>query len=1053
MTRPPRFPHCVIRASAGTGKTYQLAVRFIGLLAAGARGEEILATTFTRKAAGEILERVLFWLAQASADDRERVQLARAIGAAELSAARCRELLTATVRKLHRLRVGTLDSYFIQVASSFGQELGLPPGWRICDEQLDARLRDEAIDLVLAQGRLSDLLTLVHSLTKGTAARGIAQLIRDTAGGLFELYRETTPAAWQQIAVRPELPRETLERTLEALAELPLANKRMATARGEDIARVRGAAWEEFVSKGLAAKVLSGECAYYSAPLPPELVALYRLLLQQAEAILIGQLARQTTATQQLLARFAEQYQAVQHDERALRFSDVTFRLASGAETISPDRLAFRLDGGIRHVLLDEFQDTAPAQWRVLRPLASSVTARPGGSFFCVGDAKQAIYGWRGGVAELFDALGSELRGLEESSLSHSYRSSPQVIDVVNQVFQNLTRHPHLDKLSEPVAAWQAAFPAHSTARTELTGHVTLSTAPAAGDDEHQADVVYRTAAQRIGDLVQAAPRCSVGVLVRTNTAVARLIYLLRAAGIPASEEGGNPLIDSPAVELLLSLLRLADHPGDRVARFHLAASPLAEPLAFDDHRDDRSAARLGQQLRRQLLEEGYGGTVAAWASRLAPSCAQRDLNRLQQVVELAYGYQPQSSLRTDDFIRLVQTKRIADPTSADVRVMTIHQAKGLQFDAVFLPELEGRLVGQPEQFVAGRPSPTQPVDVVCRLTNEQIRQFLPAPLQALFESDLRREVTESLCVLYVALTRAIHALHLIIAPARPNERSLPKTFAGILRATLAAGRPAIGGETLFELGDREWRQSLDSASVPSDGTRSVPAPWGERRIQLAPPPLRRLRGLERTSPSALEGGDRVAAATALAPRSSAGFGVGTLIHAWMEQIEWLDAGPPSADALRNVAARLKSQIGEIADDFERHHARFLEQLAAPAVAAVLSRPFYADLVPGGSELSVQRERPFAIRHGDELLSGSIDRLVILHRRGVPIAADVVDFKTDELARGDSAALKQKTDFYRPQLDAYRAAAARFLRLPANRVSARLVFLSVGLVQDLPPAD
>ena len=178
MSRTAPFPHVVIRASAGTGKTYQLAVRFIGLLAAGARPDEILATTFTRKAAGEILDRVLYWLAQAAADDVEREKLARAIGSKSLSREKCRELLIAMVRRLHALRMGTLDSYFLQVAVSFGQELGLSPGWSICDELIDAVLRDEAIELVLARGRLSDLSTLVHSLTKGAAARSVARLVR-----------------------------------------------------------------------------------------------------------------------------------------------------------------------------------------------------------------------------------------------------------------------------------------------------------------------------------------------------------------------------------------------------------------------------------------------------------------------------------------------------------------------------------------------------------------------------------------------------------------------------------------------------------------------------------------------------------------------------------------------------------------------------------------------------------------------------------------------------------------------------------------------------------
>src|SRR5437016_2592996 len=216
------FENIVIRASAGTGKTYQLAVRFIGLLASGARPDEILATTFTRKAAGEILDRVLFWLAKAAADDGERTKLAKEIGGKSLSAEQCRELLIATVRRLHALRVGTLDSYFLQVATSFGPELGLPPGWSICDEQIDALLRDESIELLLSRGKLADLLTLVHSLTKGAAARSVSRLVRDTVTGLFELYRETTPAAWQQIAVCKGLEAAELEELLTAIAALPV---------------------------------------------------------------------------------------------------------------------------------------------------------------------------------------------------------------------------------------------------------------------------------------------------------------------------------------------------------------------------------------------------------------------------------------------------------------------------------------------------------------------------------------------------------------------------------------------------------------------------------------------------------------------------------------------------------------------------------------------------------------------------------------------------------------------------------------------------------------
>ena len=113
------LPDIVIRASAGTGKTYQLASRFLQLLDADVPPESILAATFTRKAAGEILERILLTLARAASDDDQLAKLASAIGSPHLTRERSRELLARMTRRLHRLQVGTLDSFFAKLASSF----------------------------------------------------------------------------------------------------------------------------------------------------------------------------------------------------------------------------------------------------------------------------------------------------------------------------------------------------------------------------------------------------------------------------------------------------------------------------------------------------------------------------------------------------------------------------------------------------------------------------------------------------------------------------------------------------------------------------------------------------------------------------------------------------------------------------------------------------------------------------------------------------------------------------------------------------------------------
>ena len=447
------------------------------------------------------------------------------------------------------------------------------------------------------------------------------------------------------------------------------------------------------------------------------------------------------------------------------------------------DRLAFRLDGVVDHLLLDEFQDTSLTQWQVVRPFARQVTSAANGSFFCVGDVKQAIYGWRGGIAEIFEALPQELQKLEFGSLNVSYRSAQPVIDAVNAVFTGMVRHPRLEQAQAEVDRWAGRFMPHSTARKDLEGYVCLQTSLALEEGDKSPEAVLEFAAEQTATITGQAPGCSVGVLVRTNHAVAKLIYLLRKLGVHASEEGGNPLTDSAAVRIVLALLTLADHPGDSAAAARLAHSPLGQELGLTEPPDNPAVERVARQVRRTLLEAGYGRAVQAWSRPLVPQCNRREFSRLMQLVELAYAYEPSATLRPADFVRFVTTQRVSDPTAADVRVMTVHQSKGLQFDVVILPDLDVEIVGQSDAFVVERATPTSPIDGVCLHVNESIRQLLPERFQQMFQAATDRAVGESLCVLYVAMTRAEHALHMIVPPAKPTERALRRTFAGLLRA------------------------------------------------------------------------------------------------------------------------------------------------------------------------------------------------------------------------------------------------------------------------------
>ncbi len=393
---------------------------------------------------------------------------------------------------------------------------------------------------------------------------------------------------------------------------------------------------------------------------------------------------------------------------------------------------------------------------------------------------------------------------------------------------------------------------------------------------------------------------------------------------------------------------------------------------------------------------------------------------------------------------------------------MTVHQAKGLQFDVVVLPELEGRLKGTPPQVAIGRRQPTAPIDRICRHASQEIWPLLPAEYQRIFEIWPREAVNESLCLLYVALTRAVHALHLIVPPTSDNERTFPQTFTGVLRSALVGGRKLEPGHTAYEHGDRNWFRHCGEEGADDERPAAAPEPETlsiRLREQSSAP-----REWLRRSPSSLEGGGKVRLAERLNPAGDAVFARGTLWHAWFEQIQWLDEPPgdqrsgaadgePDVERLRTIALAI-----EHAADVDAEIAQFRRVLRQADVGHVLSRKAYddprrfgfsksvsAELGRTAVELRVERERRFAVRDAGGLLSGSIDRLVLLVRGGRVLAADVLDFKTDRLSGPDE--LDGRVQFYRPQIAAYRRAVGQLYQLDPEQIASRLVFVDAGVVR------
>lgn len=1062
------FPRELIRASAGTGKTYQISNRIVGLLAEGVEPGRILASTFTRKAAGEILDRVLHRLAGAALDPAEADRLAEQAlldGAAAdgLDTGDALRLLDRLVRRMHRIDVGTLDALFVRMARSFSLEVGLPPRWSIADDPVRERLRSEAVQAVLDDGDPAAVVELLRMSARGRTDRRVHDRLVDDVDALHRHHLELDPDAGEPWSpFRDRDPPGDVEGSCRALAdrlarvEPPLnesgsPNRPWSSALDDAVEALRGRDWGELWRKGPPSKFLAGERTYYGKPFPDGLSE----LLDEARELAAADLAAEYGSQAEALGRIARRYHGALRDEQrkagAYGFRDLARLLGGPRPVAGRDDLHHRLDRRSEHVLLDEFQDTSTSQWRALRPLVDRVASDPARdrSVVVVADPKQSIYGWRGADPEIVQRVGS-LYGLHEESLLRSWRSSPEVLRFVNRIFGDIEDNPivrELDGGRDVAARWAEAFEEHRPAPPleDAPGHVSVEAGPEDEGRGTDRPRLMARAADRVAGLHRGAPGAEIGVLVRRNKTVARLIHELRARGVEASEEGGTSVDDAAPVAAILALLRLADHPGDRIARYHVASSPLGPAVGYTDHRDDPGGRALAARVRRRLLGDGYGPTLSDWAEEVGPAVSASELRRLEQLVELGFRWEGRATLRPGDFVRFVVSETVEDPLSTPVRVMTVHQAKGLEFDVVVLPELDDSIrTGRVETALPERDPDTGLVRRVFPAVESRFRPLFPEMETALAQ-DRRASVRDELSWLYVGITRARHGLHLLMSA--DDGSSGAKSFARLVRAAIGRhGEAAPEGEVLFESGDAGWHREADGMGEgverPSPGVIDV-------RVHRDAP---RSRVLSQRSPSDLESDGEVEVERLLRLEDPEPRRRGEVVHRWCQQVGWIEDGLPDEETMRSAARGVAPAMSE--GDIDSLLERFRGWTVEGAVADVLSRDATTGrlrgLAGGVEATDVSRERRFAHRSGDEVVSGVIDRLALgRDSDGRVVAAEVLDFKTDRVDPGDGDAIGERVDAYRPQVDAYRAAVSEMYGLTTAEVDARLVFLAPGEVRDV----
>jgi ATP-dependent exoDNAse (exonuclease V) beta subunit len=427
--------------------------------------------------------------------------------------------------------------------------------------------------------------------------------------------------------------------------------------------------------------------------------------------------------------------------EGTLRFADLAILLdRMNHSAIEAADLQFRLDGWFDHWLLDEFQDTSRIQWRALQPLIDEVLQDSSGrrSFFYVGDVKQSIYGFRDGDPSLFGEIFDHYTRhapdhIAEEALGESRRSAKEVIGLVDRTFSpdSLAGSGLPEKVVE---RWRQAW----------TQHTAHESNPAPGF-VHEITCEKDLRWERIAEIVRESeildrPPLTVAVLVKTNDLAREAVSELGRLGLPATTES-NPLIatDSPHGVAIQMAARLVADPSDAFAQNALRQfSGFCDPAFRDDALE-------------KFYVLGAEGMVQAWLKKLPVSPRHASLRRAAR----EFDDNLQGSPR--EFAEFLAA--YADPTSArtgTVQVMTVHKAKGLEYDLVFLPLADDTRMDKRRSdlpFVAEGESTW-----VLQLPPEFLCAADPV-LKSAGECLRESAAFDSLCGLYVAETRARRAL------------------------------------------------------------------------------------------------------------------------------------------------------------------------------------------------------------------------------------------------------------------------------------------------------
>ncbi|MGH8705990.1 MAG: UvrD-helicase domain-containing protein [Burkholderiales bacterium] len=994
----------IVQAPAGSGKTDLLIRRYLVLLGRVQKPEEILAITFTRKAAAEMRKRVL-------------------------------ESLPNAAEIAHRLRIMTIDAFCASLTRQ------MP---------------------VLARfGAQPEIVEDARELYLEAAGRALAGLDPPAARFLAHLDNNVAAATGllaAMLAKRDQWLRKTGAAPTRAELEAALASERQ---RLLDKAK----ALDTRASKDFAQEVLTRQGTWRTRSQVAQAIADNEPLRQPLAALLDMPPARYTDSQWQaldailkLLPLAAAQLKLVFAERGQADFTEIAQGAvrALGAPD-DPTDLLLALDHRIRHILVDEFQDTSISQWELLERLTAGWEGEDemrgdGRTLFLVGDPMQSIYRFREAEVGLFlhaRRAGVGAVKLEPLTLSTNFRSHAGLVAWFNDSFSKIL------PAEEDEAAGAVPYAPSSPRHPALSGDAV------AWHCFHDRG----SEASKVVELIRNSPG-KTSILVRNRNHLDAIVPALKDAGIHFRAVEIEQLGEKQVVQDLYALTRALSHPGDRIAWLAILRAPwcgldlndlhtLVAPLAreagegpgeratiWELMNDDLVVCKLSEDGRRRLMRawEPIGqamihrlrGTLrdrveGAWLALGGPACVEDatdledaeifldELERLEEAGDVRDMAALAGSL--EELYALPDVN--AGPDAVDI--MTIHKAKGLEFDTVIVPGLDrAPRHGDPPLLVWKSLTPLS--RTAGEGPGERGPSLLLAPIRSTGEKkdpayeyvrglDREAEDIEAGRLFYVAATRAQSRLHLLACATRDEDGAAKRPA---MRSLLAKiwfeaeqyfPSPAAAGEGQGE------RVPLTGRGAGGEGTtlRRLPADFA---LPAAPAPA--------TWSASEEGRDEEQIEFSWAGETARH--VGTVVHRWLQRI--------AGDEVKGWDAK---RVESLRAAFERDLYRRGVQNPGPAAELVVTavRNSIAD-ERGRWILGPHPEAKSEYRLRTAARGFIIDRLL----RDKEGRRWVVDFKTSRHEGANvEGFLDEERKRYAAQLDAYAAAlggASRGLYFPLH---------------------